>query len=612
MKRIIPLAALLLSFSTIAPAIDAYIVAGQSNGWRLSQINGKELAADEKGSPKVHYFGMKCVSEPDESIMVTLKDLAPNSKSYGLVQSLIRQSGNEDIVFIQYCRCGAPVTGEAINSWWPGEDPRSGKTFDGGLFGLFPTYIQKARAQVESELGEKMEIKGLFWHQGESNITTDKTEFEQTMRNVFGRFREILGDENLPIVAGHIRDLGDGPAGVNAALDRISASDPDLQTVPLAHLQFEADKNGKPDVHIATAGCIELGAQMAGAMAALLPQAETFTIYAPSRSTNQVWEIHARPDGDTLQFEPGENITLNFSPATITSHPFKPQLYVSSNRPSDDGSGGAVVDVSEPKARTAPFKIENGYSYLSLDRRNRFLLGCSYGAGVIDVYALDTNSHPTDRVATLNEGRKNAHCVLPTLDNRFIYIPYVKDMNALYQYQFDQDTGALTPLAKLDAEPPEGTGPRHLAYHPTLPVQYFSNEQHLGVSVYDRAENGLLTIKQVCDLTGPKAPEEGVSSSDIVITADGKFLFAGIRGHKHDFDFISRYEVLKDGTVKHLGLTPADKIPWGLALSPDEKYLLATGFEAGTLMAYSIGEEGDLKRVGTFEWDKQISDLVTQ
>lgn len=343
--------------------------------------------------------------------------------------------------------------------------------------------------------------------------------------------------------------------------------------------------------------------------------AEPFTIYAPSRSTNQVWVIQAVPTNDgKLTFAVKEKIGLDFSPATITSHPDKPLLYVTTNRGKDGVAPGAAIslNVDGTKKEVLPFDGAHGYSYLSLDRKSRFLLGCNYGDGFIDVYSLDENGRVGDLVSTLNEGRKNAHCVLPSPDNRSVYIPYVKDTNALYQYHFDSETGALSPMEKLDAEPPEGTGPRHLAYHPTLPVLYFSNEQHLGVSVYDRAESGLLTIRQVCDLTGPKAPEEGVSSSDILITPDGRFLFAGIRGHKHEFDFISRYEVLENGEVKHLGLTPADKIPWGLALSPDGQYLLATGFQNGSLMAYAIGEDGALERVATLEWDKQISDLVTR
>jgi len=83
--------------------------------------------------------------------------------------------------------------------------------------------------------------------------------------------------------------------------------------------------------------------------------------------------------------------------------------------------------------------------------------------------------------------KSEAHCILTTPDNKFVYVPYVKGNNAIYQYRFDAESGQMTALEPKNANPPEGTGPRHMSYHPTKPVVYFSNEQHLGVSAYDIA-----------------------------------------------------------------------------------------------------------------------------
>lgn len=601
---------------SFAHAIDTYIVAGQSNGWRLSQIVPAKDAPDatEASGPRIHYFGMSCVEQPGSSEMVTITRLNPDTKGAALAQALLDRANGEDIVFLQYCRCGAPVTGKKINSWWPGEDPQKGDSFDEGLFGLFESYWTKARAQSQSLLGEDLEVRGLFWHQGESNIQTDAEELEGALKNVFWRFRHIVGDPALPIAAGYIRDLGEGPAKVNATLNRISAADPHLETVPLVGIDFEPDRDGKPDVHIATSGCHKLGRDLVATMTRLEAAGKTFHAYAPSRKENRIWVIKAEPQGETLRLEARELVPLDFSPATITSHPFRPLLYVSTNRGADGVAPGATLTLSSDGSGKAvtPFTGSNGYSYLSLDRAQNFLLACNYVEGFVDVYELDEKGLVGARVSSLNEGRKAAHCVLPSPDNRSVYIPYVKNSNALFQYHFDSDTGALTAMEKLDAEPPAGTGPRHLAYHPTLPILYFSNEQHLGVSVYDRAKSGQLSIRQVCDLAVKDIPEDGVSSSDIVITPDGRFIFAGIRGQKHDFDFISRYEVLENGELKALGVTPADSVPWGLALSPDGRWLLATGFKSGTLMAYRVGSKGELTRAGTLEWDENISDIVTR
>jgi len=125
-------------------------------------------------------------------------------------------------------------------------------------------------------------------------------------------------------------------------------------------------------------------------------------------------------------------------------------------------------------------------------------------------------------------------------------------------------------------------------------------------------ESGTLKLRQVCDAVDKDEPQEGGSSSDIVITPDGRFLFAGIRGHKRNFDWISRYGVDSNGDVELLGLTPADKILWGLALSPSGRYLLATAYEGATLTAFWIGDDGTFTKVASLPWDKNISDLVAR
>jgi 6-phosphogluconolactonase len=341
-----------------------------------------------------------------------------------------------------------------------------------------------------------------------------------------------------------------------------------------------------------------------------------FLIYAPSRSTNSLIIIEAQPNDGSLSLKQSQKIDLTFPAGTIVAHPKKPLLYVAAPRPDLDGdkASGAVItidgDGSYSKHDLVTF--EHGYSYLSLDRSNRFLLGAYYFGGQVDVYSLDADGRPGKRVAALDEGRKNAHCVLPSPDNHFVYIPYVKETNGLFQYRFDARSGSLMALEPRNAQPPEGTGPRHMAYHPTLPVAYFSNEQHLGVSVYERLESGQLKLQQVCDAVPDNEPKDGVSSSDILVTSDGRFVFAGIRGHQRDFDWISRYRVKKNGELELLGLTPADKIPWGLTLSPDGGYLLVTAFEGATLTAFEIQQNGGLSKAASIPWDEQITDLVAQ
>lgn len=244
---------LALVLSNNARSADVYIVAGQSNGWRLGSIAG---VAGEADAP-IHYFGMSCSSRPDTAKMQVIEKLHPSSSGTGLAGALQQHSGRE-IIFIQYCVCGTSL-GDVAN-WYPGDDPLHGKANEAGLYGSFTRYLADARRQIEA-LGIEWNVKGLFWHQGEADIKRSSAEHEKNLTNLLARFRHDLGAE-LPVIAGHIRDLNDGSRGINRALDAVAAADSRMAVVKLDGLPFESPT----DVHVKPEGCRVLGERMVEAL----------------------------------------------------------------------------------------------------------------------------------------------------------------------------------------------------------------------------------------------------------------------------------------------------------------------------------------------------------
>lgn len=384
-------------------------------------------------------------------------------------------------------------------------------------------------------------------------------------------------------------------------------------------LSFEGPRRGwwNPVRRVVMLGAVVVGvwveARAAARDASATPPGTAFTLYAPSPTRQRLLVVRARPAGAGVSLEQAAPLDVGCKAGTIAGHATKSILYVSGGRGAD-GRNAAVIPLDEQglPQKAVPVTLARGYAYLSTDRAGRFLLGCDYGSGAVDVYPLDAAGVPGPRAHGLDEGRTFAHCVLPSPDNRFVYIPYVKEATALYQYGFDPATGRLAPLEPLDVGPPAGSGPRHLVYHPRLPLVYFSEEQGLGISVYQRAADGRLALWQRSRAVPADAPASGVTSSDIVISPDGRHLYAGIRGHEHAYDFIACYAVGDDGSLAPRGLVPADKIPWGMAVSPDGRFLAATGFESATVMVYAIDHDGSLTRAGTLPWDERIADIVAR
>lgn len=343
----------------------------------------------------------------------------------------------------------------------------------------------------------------------------------------------------------------------------------------------------------------------------------SFHIYAPSRSTQELLVIGAEVGQAGCEFKLSERVPLGFAGATVCRHPKKAILYVAPSKTQWVGAKsitpGAMVRLHESGAceNVNAVALKHGYAYMSVDKTGMFLLGSNYHEGQLDVYRLKPDGSIGEHVVTVDEGRKNAHCILTSPNNRFLYVPYVKQTNALFQYTFNSETGQVLAMTPKNAGPPEGTGPRHIAYHPLLPIVYFSNEQHVGVSVYEQKSTGQLAFKQLCDVLPRSQSKEGLSASDLVITPDAKFLFSAIRGRRQNFDRLAGYQVQEDGTLNLLGLTETEGVPWGMSLSPDGRYLLVSCFEGESLLGYEIASDGGLEKVGRLELPKYISDLVT-
>ena len=203
----------------------------------------------------------------------------------------------------------------------------------------------------------------------------------------------------------------------------------------------------------------------------------SFQIYAPSRSTQELLVIGAQvdsrdSDSEDIEFTISARVPLGFAGATICRHPDKSVLYVAPSQTQWDAgksiTSGAIVRLDESGACSEIDAViyKHGYAYMSVDRTGNFLLGSNYHDGQIDVYRLDGRGLIDEHVATVDEGRRNAHCILPSPDNRFLYVPYVKQTNALFQYTFNSGTGKVVAMRPKNVKPPAGTGPRHIAYHP--------------------------------------------------------------------------------------------------------------------------------------------------
>lgn len=347
----------------------------------------------------------------------------------------------------------------------------------------------------------------------------------------------------------------------------------------------------------------------AACMAAARPaagNAEALMVYGVSYSEERVAVARLSGRGGDATLEVLQSIPLGCKGAAIARHPRHGLVYAVCK------NGHGVVFRVRPDgtlAKAHDVEFHGGYCWISFDRTGRWLLGASYESGAIDVHGLDEEGMPTTLADSEAGGRKMAHAVAVSPDNRFAYAGFVKEESSLWQFAFDAATGALTPLDPATVDIPANLGPRHLVFHPTKPFVYFSGEQQLGVAGFRIGADGRLESPHVA--APPRVePAKGLAGSDIVIAPDGRFVFMGLRGFEDPLQAVVTYAIDAEGRLDPVAVTRTDAIPWAIDVAPDGSRLLVAAARAGTLAAYAIQPDGGLEKEASVEIGKDFWDIV--
>jgi 6-phosphogluconolactonase len=155
------------------------------------------------------------------------------------------------------------------------------------------------------------------------------------------------------------------------------------------------------------------------------------------------------------------------------------------------------------------------------------------------------------------------------------------------------DNGVIT--FKRKAEVPAGAGPRHLAFHPDGRFFYAVNELNSTLSSfsYDPAD-GVLTLLHT-ESTLPAGGHAGNSGSALKLTPDGKFLYAGNRGHNS----VARFAIGDDGIARLLGTTSTQgDWPRDFDIDKSGKVLAVGNQQSHDIRLFRIGPDGDLTAFG--------------
>lgn len=247
--------------------------------------------------------------------------------------------------------------------------------------------------------------------------------------------------------------------------------------------------------------------------------------------------------------------------------------------------------------------VNSSHVSIATDRSGRFLFGASYGSHEVVAYSTARlDSGDATPLQTL-PGVRNAHSVVVSDDNRFVYATSLGNDELLC---CAIDENPVQPLRLVDTVSfDKGFGPRHMRLSPGGEWLYVLSEFRATVAVLRRdTANGTLTLHGVSEraavldgmndgfarppATDPQPDAATLTSliwaADIHVRPDGRFVYVSERTTNRLFVL----RVKSDGMLEHVSHVETEAQPRGFAIDPSGQFLVACGEKSAHVSLYSI------------------------
>lgn len=242
-------------------------------------------------------------------------------------------------------------------------------------------------------------------------------------------------------------------------------------------------------------------------------------------------------------------------------------------------------------------------THLTLSRSGRTVLAANYGGGSVIAFGVGADGRLGEGHAVAHAGTgpnrdrqqgPHAHFITQARNGRV----YAADLGAdkVFIYQLNDSTATLTPNSPPFATLPPGSGPRHLAFHPTKDVVYVTAELTTQVAAFTvRADGGLVPLETVSAVPPGTKDSTRLSTAAVQVTPDGRFLLATVRGANQ----VGVWAIGDDGRLTRVGFTPSGgSTPRELQVAPGGRFVLVGNQASNQVTIFELSATGQLKRKG--------------
>lgn len=284
------------------------------------------------------------------------------------------------------------------------------------------------------------------------------------------------------------------------------------------------------------------------------------------------------------------NLVAKASNPTYLDYDASSQTIYAVHQEGEQG-GLAVWDLKTQPASLVRSYLDDGVQpcYVKYDKNDDYVLDANYHLGRVRVY----DQEGIVKEFQYNEGAK-AHYVNFNPKNDDLYVCDL-GLDTVHKYRL------LNEIATYKTK--EGMGPRHLVFHPSLPMIYILGELNNTIDVVEDIDFDMVSVQTVDMLNGADVTSSGGA---IRISEDGRFVYASNRGH----DSLVVFKVLENG---HLEFVQIESVygehPRDFAISPDGKYIVVANRDTDNLTLFERDAESG--RVTLLEKDVYAPEVVS-
>lgn len=240
--------------------------------------------------------------------------------------------------------------------------------------------------------------------------------------------------------------------------------------------------------------------------------------------------------------------------------------------------------------------------YITLNPSGNFVVTANYAGGSITVFALDKEGKlaPEPRLISFigdgpdkeRQAQPHLHCAEFTPDHNYLLADDL-GTDKIYIFPVSEEVSAGVSHSLLDeggvseVELEQGSGPRHICFHPNGKFAYLINELSGKVTAFSYDSGKLRAMQYIeADTVGARG------SGDIHVSPDGRFVYAS---NRLKADGIAVFAVDGEtGMLTKAGYQSTGIHPRNFIITPNGRYLLVACRDDDRIQIFGIDKETGL------------------